>query len=138
MYYSPPSTQIIMSFKALASALAASKDLPDLSFQDVTSFLELVVLLKPTIARSQPSYQFTPPESLSIHVHKFLMACLGLEHESMKLAWAILRPFAWSINLTSDEELACRIKHAGLFLEHGPQQGIGQHPQPILCTAPSY
>jgi hypothetical protein len=116
-----------MQLSVLVSALAASPQLGSLSYLDMTTFIELVYLLKPTISRLQASYQDRPPENLSLNVHDFLMASLGLSHETAKQAWACHRALIWSLDFAREEEMALRIRHVKLFLEHGPQRRIGKH-----------
>jgi hypothetical protein len=115
-----------MDAPSFIDSLANNPDLTAaMSFADLIAYTELIRLLKPTLCRSQASYQLKPPQTLPSNIHDFLMAALGMSDSIAKLAWATLRDLAWSADFKLGEELACRVKHIRLFLDHGPQRSIG-------------
>ena len=59
------------------------------------SFLELVRLIKPDLELHLRPGDIGPMERLTLAAHGFLVDCLGLKSEDMKLIWYTLRDVAW-------------------------------------------
>jgi hypothetical protein len=115
-----------MDLKLLLQRLSEVPKLSAFDYIAMSKYVDLILILKPSLSLLQPSYQTGAPESLPIHVHDFLMAALGIAHEMAKMAWATFGHLAWEMGGTSEEDLARRIKHAKVFAEHGLQREIGK------------
>ncbi|KAJ6541391.1 hypothetical protein B0H19DRAFT_1077245 [Mycena capillaripes] len=111
-----------MDFKCVCDILADSPELAySFSHNDVVKYIELITLLKPTpvLTFLQPSHQtLVPPATLPVRVHNFLRDSFNIPDETAKLAWEAFRLLAWALKPTPREQLAHRIKHVELFLEH--------------------
>jgi hypothetical protein len=115
-----------MDLKLLLQRLSEVPKLSAFDYIAMSKYVDLILILKPSLSLLQPSYQTGAPESLPIHVHDFLMAALSIAHEMAKMAWATFGHLAWEMGGTSEEDLARRIKHAKVFAEHGLQREIGK------------
>ena len=95
------------------------------TIQDLTKFIDLVSLLKPTLSLLQPLHQLGPPECLPVHVHDFLKVSLDLDDDLLKLAWLKLRHVAWEMPYSEEFVQKLGAKYIQLFLDHGCCRGIG-------------
>lgn len=115
----------IMNFLGLAKTLGEHPQLSaSLSYEDVVRYIDLLRCLKPTIALQRPSYDSSPPDSLTANVHEFLKVCLDISDDTAKLAWTSLRELAWTSPVTEVEADALRYKYIKLFMQHGLSRGI--------------
>ncbi|KAF7343017.1 hypothetical protein MVEN_01731900 [Mycena venus] len=103
-----------------------------LSYDSMTTYVDLIRLLKSDLSAMQPPYRTEPPDSLPVNIHDFLKLSLGLTDEIAKLAWQELRITAWSHNFSPVETLAARTKHIQAQLFFGAWI-ISEH-QHILPT----
>jgi len=89
------------------------------------SFLELVQLIKPALELHLHPGDTGPTEHLTLAAHGFLMDCLGLTYEDMKLVWHTLRNVAWGQKMLSREERSfLGPRYIQKFLDHGHHRGI--------------
>jgi hypothetical protein len=89
------------------------------------SFLELVRLIKPDLELHLRPGDIGPMERLTLAAHGFLVDCLGLKSEDMKLIWYTLRDVAWGQEPLSHEERdSLGRRYIQKFLDHGHHQGI--------------
>lgn len=114
------------SLSALISILHEHSYLSEiLDINGCISFLELVRLLKPTLELHLRPGDAGPMERLTLAAHGFLMDCLDLKSEDMKLVWYTLRDVAWEQKPLSQEERDSLGRHyIQKFLDHGHHQGI--------------
>lgn len=125
---SVPLTQIpVMS--SLSALISILREHPHLSaildIDDCISFLELVRLIKPALELHLRQGDTGPLGCLTLAAHGFLMNCLGLKSEDMKLIWYTLRDVAWEQKPLSDEERdSLGRRYIQKFLDHGNHQGI--------------
>ena len=97
------------------------------TIQDLTKFIDLVSLLKPTLSLLQPPHQLGPPECLAVHVHDFLKVSLDLDNDLLKLAWLKLCHVAWEVPYSEELVQKLGAKYIQLFLDHGCCRGIGMN-----------
>lgn len=89
------------------------------------SFLELFRLIRPALKLHLRPGDIGPMEHLTLAAHGFLMDCLGLKNEDMKLIWYTLRDVAWEQKPLSHEERdSLGRRYIQKFLDHGHHQGI--------------
>lgn len=119
-----------MDFLTIAKLFADSPELnAALDYESLNTYLDLVRLLKPDLVYSAKFSSNEPPERLPVSVHDFLKICVGLQDETAKLAWAVLRHLAWSMDSDPADfwKTSCaRTKYLKLFLEHGACRGLGK------------
>ena len=102
------------------------------TIQDLTKFIDLVSLLKPTLSLLQPPHQLGPPECLPVRVHDFLKVSLDLDDNLLKLAWLKLRHVAWEVPYSEELVQKLGAKYIQLFLDYGCCRGIGMNAS--LCV----
>ena len=116
MMHHVPSSTLIALAKTLGEYLKLSSAL---SYEAVVQYIDLLCCLKPTTALKKPSYNSTPPDSLTVNVHEFLKVCLDISDDTAKLAWTSL----W--------ELADRSFLSCLHYEQKSPHGHGVDPSEI-------
>ncbi|KIJ91794.1 hypothetical protein K443DRAFT_126143 [Laccaria amethystina LaAM-08-1] len=105
------------------------------TIQDLTKFIDLVSLLKPTLSLLQLPHQLGPPEHHPIHVHDFLKVSLDLDDDLLKLAWLKLCHVAWEEPYSEELVQKLGAKYIQLFLDHGYCQGVDFGPVPGHATS---
>jgi hypothetical protein len=96
-----------------------------LDINNCISFLQLIRLIKPALELHLRPGDTGPMERLTLAAHGFLMDCLGVKSEDMKLIWYTLRDVAWEQTPLSHEERdSLGRRYIQKFLEHGYHQGI--------------
>jgi len=90
--------------------------------EQVTSFIELVRLLKPILRWS--SNNDNPPLHLPSKIHEFLRDMLDLSDAECHGAWGLVRFKAWE-DLEREDALGLRLKHVAGILQHGLSREIG-------------
>ena len=129
-----PQISVMSSLSALISVLCEHPYLSAiLDINSCISFLELVQLIKPALELHLCPGDAGPMECLTLAAHGFLMDCLSLKSEDMKLIWYTLCDVAWEQKPLGHEERdslgQCYIQK---FLDHGHHQGICKYS--ILAT----
>jgi len=116
-----------MRLSALLKLVSSAPELEEsLSVDQLHTLLDLVCLLKPTLSIIQPGCNpRSPPERLPINVHEFLRCCLGVDDETMKVAWRTLSRSAWGRDLGESFAAQLSGRYLQMFLDHGHSRGIG-------------
>jgi len=96
-----------------------------LDINGCVSFLELVQLIRPALELHLHPGEAGPMERLTLAAHGFLMDCLNLNNEDMKLVWHTLREIAWNQKVLGHEgRVSLGSRYIQKFLDHGYHQGI--------------
>ncbi|KAJ6511673.1 hypothetical protein DFH09DRAFT_1100422 [Mycena vulgaris] len=80
-----------------------------LDYDSMTTYVDLIRLLKSDLTALQSSYHLNPPETLPVNVHDFLKLCLDMTDDMAKRARLDFRTTAWSHDLTPAEALAAHV-----------------------------
>lgn len=129
-----------MFLSVLAAGILKEPSLSEVTFLQLTDFVNLARILRPIISRTQPYYVLTPPPRLPLNVHNFLMVYTGLCHEKGKLVWELFRDLVWDGDVpVGNERKQLWISYMPLFVRHGLSRNLGmflpsQSNIPLLLT----
>ncbi|KAF8590186.1 hypothetical protein K439DRAFT_1612180 [Ramaria rubella] len=106
---------------------------PDLAFDSITTFINLLRHLKERIDFTKRSKFSTPPQCLPADIHQFLKQALDLDDITVQACWSSLKDLAWNQdhNIPTKPDLAALLL---LFFMHGGPLHIAPiEVFPLMC-----
>jgi hypothetical protein len=114
-----------LSISELLTAISADPTVfQGVSFDTTVRFFDLVSLLKPVLKLECSIHDPEPLNELPDHVLKFLESCLGANKETLSGLWTMFRAEVWKVEYGAKLTQQLGNKYIGLFLSHGPANGI--------------
>ncbi|PPQ79909.1 hypothetical protein CVT26_004187 [Gymnopilus dilepis] len=139
------SPKVSLAFSTLQSVINVQATISDyLDFEGCLKYIELVQILKPTIALSLSPSESTarPPriDQLTVDVNEFLALATGITYDAAKLVWQALSPIAWSLpDLDPTTSQFSTRENIQSFLEYGISRGLAFYhflPPTRFCIDP--
>lgn len=95
-----------------------------LSRNDVNTLIDVITILRPYFDLPPFPACSGRPAQLSVEIHDFLKAILGVRDEEMKMIWESFGDYVWA-EVTNNPKPSLE-KYIQLFIDHGTSRGIGE------------